>query len=146
MVVTPSLQRQHIDILSSSEDIAPLLNKLRTDNNPELQKKVISQINSLLGKLFVHLSMEDKVLYPYAIDSENRNLSQKAQQLMKEMGNIKNLFVAYRDNFLIKGHIDNPELFVKETNSLLLALKERINREEKELYPLFFEQETAVKA
>lgn len=145
MPVTPTLQKQHILILQIVDELNMNLLRLRQQPTNELfQKKCLSLANSLFGKLLIHLSMEDKVLYPNAINSKNPKLSTKALQLMKEIGDLKLKFSAYKEKILARGIIENTDLFLKETKALLSSLKNRVEREEVELYPLFSQEESLI--
>ncbi len=145
MPVTLTLQNQHVSILQIADELNMNLISLRQQPTNELfQKRCLSLANSLFGKLLIHLSMEDKVLYPNAINSKNSKLSTKALQLMKEIGDLKLKFSAYKEKILSKGIIENTDSFLKETKALLSALKNRVEREEVELYPLFSQEESLI--
>jgi len=145
MSVTPTLQKQHIQILQIANELnLSLVNLKKQPSNQAFQKKSLILANSLFGKLLIHLSMEDKVLYPSAINSENLKLMNKAKQLMKEIGDLKPEFARYKEKFLLRGTVENTDIFLKETKSLLTALKNRVEREEAELYPLFSNEEISI--
>lgn len=145
MTITPTFQKQHIQILQIANELNLSLTDLRNQKENEFfQKKSLNLANSLFGKLLIHLSMEDKVLYPNAINSKNLKLSTKAQQLMTEIGDLKLRFAKYKDTILSKGTIKDIDFFLKETKDLLIILENRIKREEAELYPLFLDEEISI--
>ncbi len=136
MTLTPNIRRQHAEIVNVTNELIEELNSLNNDLTSENERKVIRLMNTLLGKLFVHLSIKDKVLYPNAIESPNKVLSEKALDLMGEMGDLRSRFMAFREKYLCKANIENSTMFINDLLTLLHALKNRIEREEKELYPL----------
>lgn len=139
MIVTPSLRRQHAEILQLCDKLTPMLEQLRKSQKETDLKKVISVTNSLLGKVMIHLSVEDKVVYPLAIRSSDPLLSSKAKELFAETGQLKDDFNAFKETFLSVSKIDNIGAFVKTEDGLLSCLKRRIYKEDAELYPLMEE-------
>jgi len=139
MLITPGLQRQHQEILQICDNVLNTLPLLKSKTNvAETKKKIHSLMNSLFGKLLVHVSMEDKVLYPEALNAKDDSLlCTKALEMMREMAHLKDRAVVYRESLILKEENDIDK-FISETTILVEALQKNINREEKELYPLFF--------
>lgn len=100
-------------------------------------KNISLNINTLAGKLRVHLLSEDKFLYPELKNSNDENLKKIAIKFEDEMGHIAELFTKYKDNYKIYTKItENISEYKKDTNFIFDALFNRIEREEKELYIL----------
>lgn len=92
-------------------------------------------INSLSGKLKIHISMENKYLYPQL--KENLKTKNTAESFEKEMEGILEVFLNFKEKYNTSVKIDeNINLFKKETLAVLKALEERIAKEEKSLYTL----------
>lgn len=92
-------------------------------------------INILAGQIKVHLLEEDEFLYPSLLKSNDAQISGMAKEYIEEMGD---LFGAYT-NFKMKYNIGNKikadkDKFLEEIQIVLKALKERITKEENELY------------
>ncbi len=139
MVVTPNMQRQHLEIFLMCDELVGLLNDLKKKNNSdEYTKKVIKRLNIMLGKLLVHLSMEDKVLYPKALAAvDYPQLVSKATELVHEAGHLKDTVLSYRQTILLPGSVQNINTFVQDTLQLIKVIRNRNYREEQELYPMF---------
>lgn len=94
-------------------------------------------VRDLFGKFSVHLAIEDKSLYPRAKAAGNPRLLAVASRFEAEMGDLGKRFDAYRQSWpgpLAIGR--DPARFARETRAVLAALRERVGREETELYDL----------
>lgn len=79
--------------------------------------------------------MEDKYLYPGLQKSDDERVKKLAEDYQKEMGNLAEKFVVYKDKYNTKQKIvQNLSTLKKETTNILLVIEKRIYREEKELY------------
>lgn len=126
--------KQHSELLGIAGQISGKLNAEAIENDI---KSIVDLLTVLSLKLFFHLSMEDKVLYPSLLNSPVDGAKETAQKFMEEMGGIAEAFKAYRDKWATSVAIQaNPKDFINETTSLIQALDNRISREEKELYIL----------
>jgi len=134
MSVTDNYRRQH-------NEIVEVVQKIIAGLNVEKLKKDASTIRELLmvlsGKLKVHLTMEDKVLYPSLVNHSSEQVRQTAKKFVDEMGGIKQGFLDYIQKWSSRGSIENDAVvFEKETRDLFAALRKRVERENNELYPL----------
>lgn len=94
-------------------------------------------IARLAGKLNVHLSLEDKSLYPYLENSTDDKVRATARHFACEMGSISDAFAKYINCYPTARAIEaDPEQFIADTKSIFGALDNRIRRENEELYPL----------
>ena len=92
-------------------------------------------ISTLAGKIKIHLSMEDKYLYPGLQESEDKHVRKIADDYQKEMGDLAEKFVNYKDKYNTKPKIlQNLEIIKQETTQIFQAIEKRVEREEKELY------------
>ncbi|MEM9810170.1 MAG: hemerythrin domain-containing protein [Pseudomonadota bacterium] len=127
-------QEQHREILSLCKEIMTTAPALDARQDAEI---VAAAINQLTGVVALHLSMEDKHLYPNLMAADDRDVSQTAARFQMEMGNLADIFRAfvqrYRTAELVQ---NNAASFVDELTQVTQALQERIEREETELYPL----------
>jgi len=132
---TDNYRRHHEDIRLNISDIEEVLDIEKITVNPE---DVAFIVRKLFGKLSTHFAIEDKVLYPKALNHENRTLSTTAKRFQDEMGGLGVTFDAYRKKWpgplaIAKG----PEEFVLETRKIITLLTHRLGREENELYELY---------
>jgi hypothetical protein len=141
MVLTPGIQRQHLEICIQCEQLLTSMKKLKKETFDDTQiRKSISLLNAMLGKLLVHLSMKDKVLYPRALELRNNPvLAGKALELMEEMGILKESIFTFREEVMRNKTITDLNRFCEQTIKLLNVVKQLMKREELELYPLFLQ-------
>mgnify|MGYP003591187255 CR=1 FL=1 len=100
-------------------------------------KEISATISQLSGILSVHLAAEDKYLYPALQKDPAAHIQQLAAKFSREMGTLADVYKAYRDRFMLTSQIEaDPALFLKETARVLQALSNRLQKEDKELYPL----------
>lgn len=128
-----NLERQHVEIKD-------LFLKIKQEvNSNDITVKLdtlVRDINTLSGKLNIHMSSEDKFLYPQLIESEDQQLKQIAKQYSEEMGNIHLEFNNYKNRFNTKTKIlSDTDGFLKESKEIIKLLENRISKEDKHLYP-----------
>lgn len=128
-----NLERQHLEINSLFSKINKNLNSNNITNDID---SLVWDINTLAGKLNIHMKTEDKFLYPELINGDNENLKKIAIEYSQEMGNIHKVFEEFKNNFNTKNKILNDiDKFLIESNKVLKLLKSRIDKEDRSLYP-----------
>lgn len=128
-----NLERQHLEINSLFSKINKNLNSNNITNDID---SLVWDINTLAGKLNIHMKTEDKFLYPELINGANENLKKIALEYSQEMGNIHKVFEEFKSNFNTKNKILNDiDKFLIESNRVLKLLKNRIDKEDRSLYP-----------
>ncbi len=129
-----NLKRQHEEIRASIAYILDIINKEQVE---EKAMDIAKELNKLAGKLKIHLISENDFLYPDLLNSSNMKLKELAETYMNEMVGIGDSFMAYKDNYNTKTKIlADVDSFVKETKETFQLLEARLNKEDKELYPL----------
>lgn len=134
MSKTESFRSQHIDLLNIAGEISEHLNvdELSKDAGPTRHL-----LSNLLGKLSVHLSMEDKILYPQLTNHSDSNVKTMAKKFIDEMGGIGEAVKNYKSKWTTPKTIQNdPATFISETKGILAALGQRIDKENNELYKM----------
>jgi hypothetical protein len=96
-----------------------------------------SALNTLSGKLTVHLSMEDQGLYPRLKSHEDLRIRDLAARFDAEMSGLKDAFSAFNGRWTRQEIAANPEEFRRAFAKISSALGERIRRENTELYAAF---------
>lgn len=131
---TSNFRRQHADMLALAADIQNMMAEPITDDSA----KLISQaLMKLTGKLKIHLAQEDQSLYPRAAESADTNMASVAKQFQREMGGLSETYLTFASRWQTPSAIGgNPAGFKSETEGVFKALAARINRENRELYPL----------
>lgn len=134
MINMENFMRQHKDIIEELNYIEKIVNNRDYLNHLD---DFVSHINNLAGKLKIHLNSEDKFLYPNLIDGEDIELKNMANDYINEMGNIADTFTIYKNEFNTKSKINEKiDTFISRTKPILSEIKNRILKEENELYKL----------
>ncbi|KYH28245.1 MULTISPECIES: hemerythrin domain-containing protein [Clostridium] len=129
-----NLKRQHIEIRELVNFISNLINKNNIENDAS---EIAKNINILSGKVKIHLDSEDKFLYPGLLKEGNEKIKNIASTYINEMGNIALVFNDYKNRFNTKTKIlSDIDGFKKETYEVFKVLLNRLEKEDKELYPL----------
>jgi len=95
---TEGLRKQHQEILAVLTELQAFLDSAeRVARESQQIRKLLTQ---LYGKVQIHLSMEDNILYPKMIKGFDSELSQMALDLQAEMGEIKQTFSRYIQHWM----------------------------------------------
>ena len=126
--------KDHKELMGMATEILGLLNEQAVIDNAE---KISTLLGSISGKLKIHLALEDKQLYPELMNSSNPEVQTKAASFQNEMGGLKEAFTQYASAWLSPMKIKNdPNTFINQTKEVFGAVANRVEREEKELYPM----------
>ncbi|MBP2311156.1 hemerythrin domain-containing protein [Azospirillum soli] len=124
----------HGEVRALAARIEGQLDPARIAANPA---GVSADVLQLFGKFSVHLTIEDQALYPRLAQDSNAEVRRMATAFQNEMGGLKTRFDAYRKAWPGPMAIaKDPARFVSETREVLTLLKTRIEREDRQLYPL----------
>ena len=128
-----NLDRQHLDIKGLLKKINSILSIRNMEDSLD---ELVWDINTLAGKLNIHMKTEDKFLYPELINSSNNNLRNISKEYSEEMGSIHIIFTEFKNQFNTKNKILNDkDKFLIESKKVLKLLENRIEKEDKSLYP-----------
>lgn len=125
--------RQHHDELVA---LVGKIQKSLSGNVAAEVENISTTLTTITGKLTVHLSMEDSVLYPQMIASPDAAISGAAKKFQTEMSGIKEVYVAFTRKWGKTAIAADTAGFAKEFAGIAQALANRITRENNELYPL----------
>lgn len=126
------LRAEHAALMTLSRIV---LDMVRAPHPPR-PTELVSARGLLRDTLVRHLKCEDWVLYPRLMASGDPELIRITREFEIEMGDLAADFVAYDDKWTAE-RVDAqwPE-FCRETRVLFDVLAMRVEREERELYPL----------
>ncbi|BBF42658.1 hypothetical protein lbkm_1342 [Lachnospiraceae bacterium KM106-2] len=100
-------------------------------------RELASAINTLAGRLNIHLLNEDKYLYPSLMKNEDTTIREMAKTYQNEMGDLSEVFVTFKNQYNTPTKIlTNKESFLKEVIIIIETIEKRISKEEKGLYRL----------
>jgi iron-sulfur cluster repair protein YtfE (RIC family) len=136
MANVDNLKRQHSEISEIVYEIKRLID-ISVDNN---MAEIVKNINLLSGKIRIHLSFEDKFLYPQLLTSESIEVKKVANEYINEMGSISDDFANFKDEFNTRFKVmNNQKKFMEESQKILKSLENRMQKEDRYLYPLLSE-------
>jgi len=123
---------QHKSIIEEMSILKSLSNQPNLD---EHVAEITSHINTLAGKINVHLTMEDKHMYPNLLNSSDNTIRHMAERYQNEMGDIASIFGDFKVKYNRKQiFLNNKASFKTDLNKILSGIEKRISKEESELY------------
>jgi len=129
-----NLKRQHSEVIDLAKYILDNIKNCTVDQN---LNEIVKSINIITGKLKVHLINEDKYLYPYLLGSSDEALNRFGKKYNEEMKEVSKAYEDYKTKYNTITKIkNNIERFNEDTKQIFQDLSNRIDREEKELYPM----------
>lgn len=134
MSMTDNLKHQH-------ETILQLVQQIQQDLTPDKLAGDASNVKEALSllsrRLATHLAVEDKALYPMLIARHSESARRTTIKFVEEMGGLADLFKTYAAKWNSTEQIQEKAAeFCEESEAIFLFLRNRIRREEAELYPL----------
>ena len=131
---TELYRQQHAAI---AELIRKLEQSLDVDKLQQNTMQVWHLLAELSGQIVVHLSGEDRWLYPELHRCGDSQAEAIARAFSEEMGHIAGAFKAYTERWLMPSAIANePQAFIEQTREIAGTLNHRMRREHIELYSL----------
>ncbi len=131
-IQTDLYQTQHDEITKLMAQINELLDIRTLQTNAD---DVSSLISCLVGKLSVHLALEDNVLYQHLAESPNVKLNELGKSFQDQIGGLRKTLNAYKDMWPTSLSIqESPEQFVRETEAFMGVVKKRIQLEDDDLF------------
>jgi iron-sulfur cluster repair protein YtfE (RIC family) len=126
------LRREHAQLV----EIVGRLAHIVAQPHPPAVSELFKLRYELSSTLIAHLKAEDWVLYPRLIDSLNPKIARTARAFSSEMGGLAAVYKAYADKWTAGTIEDEWSDYCEETRGIVEALTRRIERENRELYPL----------
>lgn len=126
------LRQEHAHLV----EIVGRLGEIIDQPSPPSQLELFELRRSLSSTLIAHLKAEDWVLYPRLLASDDEAVASVARTFNEEMGGLAGAFVAYSDKWAANAIAADWAGYCRESRAIIDALSCRINRENRELYPL----------
>ena len=127
------LNEQHAELGTISQKfVALLVEDSLLDNISEIELL----LSNLTDVLTAHLHTEDKLLYPALAKSNNKKICDTSKMFLSSVSGLKKSFTEYINNWPKEKIVISPTVFIKESNEIILALYDRISKEENQLFPL----------
>ncbi|MCK4739168.1 MAG: hemerythrin domain-containing protein [Deltaproteobacteria bacterium] len=126
--------RQHEQIQEIAEEILDIINLNTLQQNSDNVRRLLAR---LAGNIKLHLTIEDESLYPDLLGDTDEKVSGTAKKFKDEMGDINTKFGEYIMKWRTARQIEESNSgFADETIKLFSVIFKRIEKENKELYPL----------
>lgn len=128
------------NLLRQHEEILEMTNKIIAYKTEQQIKQEAFNISLLLGqlsgKIKMHLSTEDRCVYPKLMNHVDKKAQDTSKIFAAEMGDLAATFDAFKGRYLGASKIaDNSAAFLTESKTVFSALTKRIERENCSLYP-----------
>ena len=125
-------KQTHGDILQRIDGLRRLTHAGVAHNADAIARGVV-EISSVIK---LHLSAEDRALYPALARSVDARLAQLGQRFQAEMGPIASHFDAFAKQWNTAAHLRADEAgFRAAANDVLRRVHERIRQEDRDFYP-----------
>jgi iron-sulfur cluster repair protein YtfE (RIC family) len=122
----------HAAVLGQVSDLRQLVHAGVKENAESIAKMIVAMSSNIK----LHLSTEDQMLYPTLIASGKPAAVELARKFQTEMGSIATAYGEFSRKWNLGTKVSaDPEGFRAEAGQIFKALHERIQRENKELYP-----------
>ncbi|TGL77036.1 hemerythrin domain-containing protein [Leptospira yasudae] len=122
-------------------EIQKLLNDLEKRLHGEISESIdglLHELASFSARLKLHLNVEENLIYPKIKDADVDNASSIAEEYRRRTMELKSSFKTYYSKWLLPSSIlKNESQFREDTEKLILNLRDRIRKEENEIYILF---------
>lgn len=127
------LKNDHHSILESVTELRKLIQAGVSENAIVIAKMIVSMSSAIK----LHLAAEDQALYPVIVNSADPATSEIGKKFQAEVGGIAAAYMEFAGMWNLSDKVaENPGGFREHANSIFKALHQRIQLENRELYPL----------
>lgn len=125
-------KQDHIAVLTGISELRKLVQSGVVQHAGNISKMIVSMSSSIK----LHLAAEDRMLYPALAKSTRPDIAQIGRDFQGEMGGIAAAYMEFAGRWNIGPKVAaDPEGFRSEANHIFKTLHQRIQREDRELYP-----------
>ena len=126
-------KEDHIAVLTGISKLRKLVQAGVAENSGDIAKMIVSMSSAIK----LHLAAEDRMLYPALARSTYPDAADIGAAFQNEMGSIAAAYMEFTGKWAFGPKIvANPEGFKNDANTIFKALFQRVQREDKELYPV----------
>jgi hemerythrin-like domain-containing protein len=126
-------KQEHADLMNS----VAVLRELVHAGVHEHAEEIVAQLLAMTGAIKLHLAAEDRVLYPALANASDPLVAQTSRMFQQEMGGLAGAVTAFVSRWNLAAKISqDPQGFRDEANAVFKALHMRVQRENRELYPM----------
>ena len=126
-------EKDHIAVLAAIRELRNLVHAGIAQNSAGIAKMIVSMSSSIK----LHLAAEDRMLYPTLAKSTYPDAANIGKKFQTEMGGIAAAYMEFAGKWNLGSSVAaDPERFRTDADNIFKALFLRIQREDKELYPV----------
>ena len=126
-------KQDHITVLTGISKLRKLVQAGAAENSGDIAKMIVLMSSAIK----LHLAAEDRMLYPTLARSTYPDAADIGAAFQSEMGSIAAAYMEFTGKWAFGPKIAaNPEGFKTDANTIFKALFQRIQREDRELYPI----------
>lgn len=126
-------KQEHVYVMNS----VGTLRELVQAGVSEHAEEIVAQLLAMTGAIKLHLAAEDRVLYPALANASDPLVAQTSRMFQQEMGGLAETLTGFVSRWNLAAKISqNPQGFRDEANAVFKALHMRVQRENRELYPM----------
>lgn len=133
MAATENFRKQHAEMVELVRKIEPLLDPQKLVTAAGEARTLLS---TLIGKLSLHLAVEDNSLYPRLKQHKDGKVRELATKFETEMSGVKPVVEAFSRKWTESAIRTDPKAFCDETRKIFAVLGDRIQRENTQFYPV----------
>lgn len=131
---TTVYRQQHGEILRSLDHVNRMMESAS-------EQDICLELSRLAGVVKMHLTLEDKNLYPRMLEHSDPAVRETAAEYQRTMGNLAPAYLSFHEKWMRSGAIEQERVqFIKEFGNVRDALKQRIALENSGLYDLVDKQ------
>ncbi len=126
-------KQDHLKVLGSISELRTLAHAGVAENAGSIAKMIVA----MSSVIKLHLAAEDRMLYPTLAKSTQPNAAEVGKKFQHEMGSIAVAYMEFTGRWNLGTKVAaDPQGFKDDANKIFKALHQRIQREDKELYPV----------
>ena len=134
MISIEMLRKQHDGLVGQIDSIVKFIRENKDAFNEEMMRELLTNLSA---ELELHLLIEDDLLYPALIKDSTESIRNIAHIFSNELGGVEETFKRYKAKWIGQGTIaESLEAFISETEAMEKLLRNRIDKENNELFPL----------
>ncbi|HXD38444.1 MAG TPA: hemerythrin domain-containing protein [Rhodanobacter sp.] len=126
-------RHEHVELFAAVTVLRGLVQRGIVENAGAIHQKLV-MISALIK---LHLAAEDRMLYPALLRAADPVVTQTSERFQQEMGGLAAAYVAFAAKWSVTSRIvADPQGFRDAANGVFKVLHERVQRENRELYPM----------
>lgn len=126
-------RKEHVDLMAAVTSLRELVQHGISEQAVAIHR----QLSAMSSAIKLHLAAEDRMLYPALARAADPVVARTGRQFQEEMGGLAATYMAFAARWSLAARIAaDPQEFRDDANGVFKALHLRVQRENRELYPL----------